>query len=226
MADACRAAGVALVDGTQWTRTPRGDAFRAVLDGGELGEPTRVTAAFSFPAAGWGATEHRLDPYRGGGVLLDLMWYCVHAAVWAFGGAPDRVAAHLTREPGVGDEPVDTAAAALLAFPGGRTAGLDASYRCGWRNWLELAGPGGSLVCDDFTNPNRPVGGGTDPGRPVRHFRHGPDGAAGREELPPFDQPVEFLTRVAAAVRAGGDEPGLRLALQTQDVLDRLRAAG
>ena len=229
MADACRAAGVALVDGTQWTRTPRADAFRKVLDGGELGEVGRVTAAFSFPADGWGSTEHRLDPHRGGGVLLDLGWYCVHAALWAFGDDPEKVTATITREPGVGGEPVDVAASGLLTFPGGRTAGFDVSYRLAWRNWVEFAGPGGSLVCDDFTNPNRPVsasGGGTDPARPVRHFRHASDGAASREELPPFDQPAAFLARAAATIRSGGDDAALALALRTQDVLDELREAG
>ena len=218
MADACRAAGVALIDGTQWPRTPRADAFRALLDGGELGELTRVTAAFSFPAEGWGATEHRLDPHRGGGVLLDLGWYCAHAALWAFGDDPTDLTARVTRERNEAGDLVDVAVSAVLVFAGGRTAGFDVSYRTAWRNWVEYAGTGGSLVCDDFTAPR-------DPDR-VRFFRHDARGDATRVVLPPCDQPAAFLTGAAAAIRAGGDEAGLNLALRTQAVLDRLREAG
>ncbi|MFH5803963.1 Gfo/Idh/MocA family protein [Alienimonas sp. DA493] len=216
LAAACRAAGVALIDGTQWTRSPRADAFWSALGGGELGELTRVTAAFSFHADGWEADEHRLDPTRGGGVLLDLGWYCVHAALWAFDADPVHVACSLTRETHAAGA-VDVAASGLLTFPGGRTAGFDVSYRTAWRNWIEFAGPAGSLVCDDFTRPRDPA--------KVRHFRHDRRGDASRVELPGFDPQAEFLTRVAAAIRAGGDEEGLKLALRTQSVLDRLREA-
>ncbi|QDT15760.1 Gfo/Idh/MocA family protein [Alienimonas californiensis] len=221
LADACRrandGAGVALIDGTQWTRTPRADAFRALLDAGELGELKRVTAAFSFHAEGWDAGEHRLDPHRGGGVLRDLGWYCVHAALWAFGEDPTGVSCHLSDETNHAGENVDVAASGALTFPGDRTAGFDVSYRTAWRNWIEFAGAEGSLVCDDFTNPR-------DPDK-VRHFRHDRRGDASRVELPAFDPQVEFLTRAAAAIRAGGDEAGVKLALRTQTVLDRLREA-
>ena len=222
LADACAktndGAGVALIDGTQWTRTPRADAFRTALNDGSLGDLHRVTAAFSFHAAGWGDTEHRLDPHRGGGVLLDLGWYCVHAALWAFGADPVRVSAHLVHEPNDAGDAVDVAASCTLAFPGGRTAGFDVSYRTAWRNWIEFAGSAGSLVCDDFTSPRDPA--------KVRHFRHDLRGDAERVELPAFDQQVAFLTNAAAAIRAGGDAEGLSLALRTQAVLDRLREAG
>ena len=217
MADACAKAGVALVDGTQWTRTARADRLRDLLDGGAVGELKRVTAAFSFPAEGWGATEHRLDPHRGGGCLLDLGWYCAHAALWATGETPDRVAAHLTLEPNGDGERVDVAASASLRFPGGATAGFDAGYRTAWRNWIELAGTAGSVVCDDFTAPRDP--------RKCRFFLHDARGDATREELPACDQPAEFLTRAAALLRSG-DPDGLSLALKTQALLDAVRAAG
>ena len=228
LADACAkangGAGVALIDGTQWTRTPRAGAFRTALIGGEgandgsLGDLHRVTAAFSFHAAGWGDTEHRLDPHRGGGVLLDLGWYCVHAALWAFGDDPVRVVAQIVHELNEAGDPVDVAASCTLVFPGGRTAGFDVSYRTAWRNWIEFAGSAGSLVCDDFTSPRDPA--------EVRHFRHDLRGDAERVELPAFDPQAEFLTNAAAAIRAGGDAAGLNLALRTQAVLDRLREAG
>ncbi len=226
LADACASArdgaGVALIDGTQWTRTPRATAFRAALDTDPsspetLGELKRVTAAFSFHAEGWGDTEHRLDPHRGGGVLLDLGWYCVHAALWAFGDDPVRASCHLSRDTNDAGDLVDVAASGTLAFPGDRTAGFDVSYGAAWRNWIEFAGSGGSLVCDDFTNPRDPA--------KVRHFCHDRRGDASRVELPPFDPQVEFLTHAAAAIRAGGDEAGVTLALRTQAVLDRLREA-
>ena len=219
MVDACAAAGVALIDGTQWTRTARADRLRELISGGALGGAARVTAAFSFAADGWGATEHRLDPHRGGGALLDLGWYCVHAALWAIGEFPAAVLAHGVREPSPlgGDDgaTVDTAVGGLLSFPGGATAGFDAGYRTAWRNWLEIAGPGGSVVCDDFTAPRDPAN--------CRFFRHDARGGAERIDLPPCDQPVEFLTRTAALLRGPGDPEGLQLALQTQTVLDDLR---
>ena len=232
MAEVCDKAGVALLDGTQWTRTARADRLRTLIDGDAVGRVTRVTAAFSFPAEGWGATEHRLDPHRGGGVLLDLAWYCVHAALWATGEMPDGLAGHLLTEPSPvagssvagssvdgsrAGPPVDVAASASLRFPGGATAGLDAGYRTAWRNWLEVAGTAGSVVCDDFTAPRDP--------RKCRFFRHDARGEAERIELPPCDQPVEFLTRAAAALRGPGDPAGLALALRTQAVLDALREA-
>ena len=221
MADACSKAGVALVDGTQWTRTARADRLRGLLDSGAVGELKRVTAAFSFQAEGWGATEHRLDPHRGGGCLLDLGWYCAHAALWATGEVPDRVVACLAEEPAGGGgpgegEPVDVAASVSLRFPGGATAGFDAGYRTAWRNWVEFAGTAGSVVCDDFTAPRDPDN--------CRLFLHDARGDATREELPPCDQPAEFLTRAAALLR-GGDPDGLVLALRTQALLDEVRAA-
>lgn len=217
LAEACDKAGVALIDGTQWTRTPRAAVFRDLLASEAVGDLRRVTAAFSFHAEGWGDTEHRLDPHRGGGVLLDLGWYCVHAALWAFGDDPVRVACHLAHESNEAGDRVDVAASASLVFPGDRTAGFDVSYRTAWRNWVEFAGAGGSLVCDDFTNPRDPA--------KVRHFLHDRRGDAARGEVPPFDQQAAFLTSAAAAVRAGGDPEGLSLALRTQHVLDRLREA-
>ncbi|NNJ24359.1 Gfo/Idh/MocA family protein [Alienimonas chondri] len=221
LAKACAAAkngaGVALIDGTQWTRTPRAIAFRDALNSEAIGSLRRVTAAFSFHAEGWGDTEHRLDPHRGGGVLLDLGWYCVHAALWAFDDDPVRVACHLAHETNDSGDPVDVAASCTLTFPGDRTAGFDVSYGTAWRNWIEFAGEAGSLVCDDFTNPRDP--------EKVRHFYHDQRGDAERIELPPFDPQVEFLTKAAAAIRAGGDEDGVKLALRTQTVLDRLREA-
>ena len=217
LAEACEKAGVALIDGTQWTRTPRADALRAALDDGGFGDLKRVTAAFSFPAAGWGDTEHRLDPNRGGGVLLDLGWYCVHAALWAFGDDPVGVRATLTREPNDAGDRVDVAASCTLDFGAGRTAGFDVGYRTAWRNWVEFAGAGGSLVCDDFTNPRD--------ADKIRFFRHDARGDGSPVVLESYDQPVEFLGRAAAAIRGGGDPAGLRLALRTQAVLDRLREA-
>ena len=217
MAEACARAGVALVDGTQWTRTARADRLRALLDSGAVGELKRVTAAFSFQAEGWGATEHRLDPHRGGGCLADLGWYCAHAALWATGETPDAVAAHIAREPAGDGGRIDVAAGVALRFPGGATAGFDVGYRTAWRNWIEFAGTAGSVVCDDFTAPRDPQN--------CRFFLHDARGDATREELPACDQPAEFLTRAAALLRAG-DPDGLSLALQTQALLDEVRAAG
>ena len=248
MAAACRSAGVPLLDGTQWTRTPRaarlgefahGDALLGeAVHGQTRRSVTRVTAAFSFRAfrsaadgptpgaASSGEGEHRLDPHRGGGVLLDLGWYCVHAALWACGPAASArfasakcFAATRAADPG---EAEHTAAALLALDPGtpgvGRTVGFDVGYRSAYRNWIEIAGEAGSLVVDRFTRPRD--------GEPIRFWHHDARGDSTVVTCDPYDQAVEFLTDVATRVRSGeGDDDALELALATQRVLDGVREA-
>ena len=92
--------------------------------------------------------DFRTKREYGGGSLLDLGWYCVGAALWAFGEMPHRVfgSAELRND-------TDMHFNGLMWFSGNRTASLNCGFDTVMRRWFEIAGTQKSLVCDDFTRP-------------------------------------------------------------------------
>lgn len=210
MVDACRQQGVQLMDGVMWYHHPRAEQIRKVLQSGELGRLRRLTSAFSFCWDPLPQQEFRLHRQFGGGSLLDLGWYCVGAALWAFGEFPQRVwgTARFREE-------VDMSFSGLLWFDNERTASFDCGFDTAMRKWLEIAGTAGSLVCDDFTRPwNLDK---------TRFWLHGTDGKAQEVTTPPAEQEVCMVEAFSRAVLSGQHNPEWPAsALNTQRVCEAL----
>jgi xylose dehydrogenase (NAD/NADP) len=86
MIDACRSAGVLLMEAVMYRFHPRMQALKSMLDAGEIGELRLLHAAFSFLFNAPG--NYRAFPEFGGGALLDIGSYCINAARWLIGMEP------------------------------------------------------------------------------------------------------------------------------------------
>ena len=147
MLGACRSNGVQFLDGTMWPHTPRAADMKKVIQEGRLGKLRRVVSAFSIQMSDT-PEQHRYVPELGGGVLYDIGWYCIRAALWAFDAVPTHVYATATYHRGV-----DNNATALMWFSDNRMASFDCGYDLTRRKWMEVVGESGNLVCDDFLSP-------------------------------------------------------------------------
>ena len=147
MAAICREHQVQLMDGVMWVHHPRTAAMKQIVDAGDFGPLRRLTSGFSINMMEELRGNFRLEPELGGGSLWDLGYYCVRAALWAFEDLPVRVFAS-ARFNGGG---VDLNLSALMWFEDDRIASIDCGFDTSFRTWIEVAGAGGSLVCDRFT---------------------------------------------------------------------------
>ena len=211
MADACRQANRQLMDGVMWYHHDRTAAMRSLLDAAELGTLRHVTCAFSFNAlADMAGDNIRFQSDLGGGVLGDVGWYCVTAALWAFGDLPERVFATARYERGV-----DVSLSAILWFSGGRTASFQCGFDAVWRKWFEIAGTNGSIVCDDFVNP-------WDVAK-ARFWFHTSQAQATQHVHPDCIQEVRMVETFCDIVRSGRLEPRWpEVSLSTQRVCDAI----
>ena len=92
----------------QWLR------MRALLDQGSIGELRAVTGAFSYYNVDPANIRNRAE--MGGGALMDIGCYLVHASRFAFGDEPVRVVATIDRDPAMH---TDRLTSGLLEFAGG-----------------------------------------------------------------------------------------------------------
>ena len=210
MAAACAEHGVQLMDGVMWLHHPRAEAMRQIVLGGELGTLRRVTSAFSFC---WDALPHgdlRLSRALGGGSLLDLGWYCVGAALWAYGRLPHRVFGS-----GSMHDDVDLDYSGMMWFGEQQMASFDCGFFTQARRWLEVAGTEASLVCDDFTRP-------WDESRP-RFWLHGRTGKIAERVSEGPLQEVCMVEDFCRIIRSGRLEPRWPdLAVSVQRVCEAL----
>ena len=190
MAAACRRAGVQLMDGVMWQHHARTAAMRGHIERGELGRLRRVTSAFTFNWDPLPADDIRFQRQLGGGSLGDLGWYCVGASLWAFGALPTRVWATARYF-----QDVEVNLSGLLWFDGDGVAAFDCGFDTVARKWFEIAGTGGSLVCDDFVRPS-------DEARP-RYWAHDAAGASTEHVVPDGAQEVRMIERFSRMVRGG-----------------------
>jgi predicted dehydrogenase len=93
----------------QWLRT------REIVQSGEIGELRSMHCVFSF--FNRDAANIRNNPEYGGGALMDIGCYPIHASRWIFGTEPRRVSARIDRDPDFG---IDHTISGLLDFPNGQ----------------------------------------------------------------------------------------------------------
>ncbi len=93
----------------QWLRT------REIIQSGEIGELRSMHCVFSF--FNRDAANIRNRPECGGGALMDIGCYPIHASRWIFGTEPLRVSSRIERDPDFG---IDRTLSGLLDFPNGQ----------------------------------------------------------------------------------------------------------
>lgn len=120
MVEACRAAGVVLVEAFVFLWHRQTLQLRQLLDEGVIGELLQVQAHLTFPLAR-PSDNIRLNKALGGGGLLDAGCYPITFARFAFGQEPVAVQAAARIDP---DYDVDSRVSMLLTFAGDRYANL------------------------------------------------------------------------------------------------------
>jgi predicted dehydrogenase len=94
----------------QWIR------LRQLLDEGRIGELRSIAGFFSYHNINPDNIRNKID--LGGGALMDIGCYMVHASRYAFRAEPTRVVALIDRDPQMH---TDRLTSAMLDFPGGQS---------------------------------------------------------------------------------------------------------
>jgi predicted dehydrogenase len=94
----------------QWLR------LRELLDEGRIGELRSVLGFFSYFNINPANIRNQVE--CGGGALMDIGCYPIHASRFAFGQEPSRVVARIDRDPQM---QTDRLTSAILDFPGGQS---------------------------------------------------------------------------------------------------------
>jgi predicted dehydrogenase len=153
-AEACRAAGVLLMEAFMWRHHPQQARVRWHLDQGAIGAPRLVRASFSYvvrPTSPSGDLNVRLSSKLEGGVLMDIGCYAVDTARWVFGEEPVEVVGHQLIDPGYG---VDVAFVGVLRFSGDRLALVDCDFGTAGVNRYEIAGSEGRIGVERAYRPD------------------------------------------------------------------------
>jgi predicted dehydrogenase len=137
-----------VVEATAYPYHPRTQAAREIVHSNELGELRRITIACSFGEIFHRGPDHRMNAELGGGCLLDLGWYCVHATLWMTGLSCVAVQAVGAKEHGVWSH-----VQVLAELNNGAIAHWDCGFDAAGRKWIEIAGTQASWICDDFLRP-------------------------------------------------------------------------
>jgi D-xylose 1-dehydrogenase (NADP+, D-xylono-1,5-lactone-forming) len=130
MAAAAPRVGRLLMEAFMYRFDPRVSDFVAGIS-----DPLHLQASFGFTLHGEG--NYRFDAALGGGALLDIGCYGVSVSRWILGEPVDIVAR------GRFERGVDLTTSALLAFDGGRTASVFASFESAEHQEVTVIGRGG-----------------------------------------------------------------------------------
>ena len=149
MVEAAERGGRPLIEAFHYRFHPTVRLAEALLRDGAIGAPIRASANFCTVIAQTSG-EFRWDKALGGGAVMDLGCYPIHALRTLIGGEAEVVAARADYALGVEAE-----AEATLRFDGG----INAEVRCGMRSlerrWdLEIVGERGSLKIANFIVPH------------------------------------------------------------------------
>ena len=153
MVDACRDAGVLLMEAFMYRQHPSWIAARELVESGRIGRLQAVDSWFSYfnddPANIRNAVE------SGGGALYDIGCYSVNLSRMLFASEPTRVQAAITRDP---VSHVDTVTSTILEFEGG-VATFTCSTRAEPDQRVDIYGTEGRISIEIPFNipPDRPT---------------------------------------------------------------------
>lgn len=217
MGRVAEASGRLLMEAFMYRHHPSWTALREVVASGRIGTLTAVDSWYSY---------HNDDPGNirnirayGGGALLDIGCYCVNLSRMLFDAEPERVAAALVRDPGLG---VDVLTSGTLVFGRG-IASFTCSSRAERHQRVDVYGSRGraSLEIPFNIPPDRPsrmlVAAGGDP--PVAP-------AVATIEFPPADPYACEADAFGRAVLDGSASPvAVADAVANLRVIERVFAA-
>lgn len=189
MADACRDAGVLLMEAFMWRHHPQNQRVRELIRDGVVGTPAVIRSSFTFVVSD--RTNVRLQQDLEGGSLMDVGCYGVNMARWFFESEPELAVGQQALDP---RHNVDTSFAALLQFSDDRMAIIDSSFVTAARNTYTVEGAQGRIHVERAYRPD------ADPGRIVI-VRPGQSDRV--EEIPPANQFALEIDHFAASVEAG-----------------------
>ena len=153
MADACRRAGVVLMEAFMWRHHPQHARVTQLIKDGVIGEPSTVRGSFSFLIGA--APNVRLQRELEGGSLMDIGCYPVNVARWAFGAEPVACVGQQVIDPTFG---VDISFGGVLRFDGGKLAMIDSSFRQSGVQRYEIVGDEGRIVVPRAFRPDSEPG--------------------------------------------------------------------
>jgi xylose dehydrogenase (NAD/NADP) len=133
MITACQNAHVVLMEAVMYRFHPRMLFLKQLLENGELGTLRYLHLAFSFPFNG--PDNYRARREYGGGCLLDVGSYCIHAARWLIASELRSIQGIIRRKDGID---VDTQA--LLTFDGSVIAHMQCSFAAAEHQVIEVVG--------------------------------------------------------------------------------------
>jgi len=176
---------------TQWLR------LRELLHEGRIGELRSVVGFFSYFNNDPGNIRNQAG--CGGGALLDIGCYCIHASRYAFGQEPARVVGLVERDPAM---KIDRLTSAILDFPGGQSI-FSCSTQLVPHQRMQFLGTKGRIEIEiPFNAPKD---------RPTRLFIDDSGDLSGSgivtEEFPTSDQYTMQGDAFSRAVREGGEVP-------------------
>jgi len=149
MVEAATAARLPLIEAFHYRFHPAILRAQELLRTGAIGRIRQARASFAT-AIPQDAGEFRWRAELGGGAVMDLGCYPVHALRTLIGGEPTVLSAEALYE---GD--VEAEASAVLEFPGGATALIECGMRSAERKWdLEIHGEGGQMTLSNFIVPH------------------------------------------------------------------------
>lgn len=150
MVAAASKAGRPLIEGFHYRFHAMFRGVERLIADGAIGRLTGADAWLQYPIPD-GADEHRWSAAMGGGALMDLGCYPLHALRTLFRAEPDVIAADQTMERGV-----DAAMSARLRFLGGAEATIRATMRTdGPSSGIVLTGEHGRIEVRNFILPQR-----------------------------------------------------------------------
>ncbi|MGW8984854.1 Gfo/Idh/MocA family protein [Streptomyces parvus] len=186
--------GLCLMENRMFVHHQQHTAVREFVADGAIGELRSFTSTMCIPPLP--ADDVRYRPDLGGGALLDVGFYPLHAALHFLPGRLDVLGATLRHDPRYG---VDVGGGVLLRAEDAVTAHLTFGFEHGYRSHYELHGSEGRLTLERAFTPSAAW-------QPVVRIERG-----NRTEeitLPPSHQRREIIDVFAAAVRDGEPPAG------------------
>jgi len=139
MITACQRAHVLLMEAVMYRFHPRMLFLKQLLDNGELGALRFLHAAFSFPFNA--PDNYRAYREYGGGALLDVGCYCIHAARWLVASDPRHIQGISRSKDGI-----DVDIQALLSFDRSVIAHIQCSFAAAEHQVIEVVGTTGAVT--------------------------------------------------------------------------------